>query len=84
MWPIQHVLRKHFKLYLNPEVYMAFRLLCKREGRRRVNRVVEAFMAAALHNPALLQLALHMAEKYTPDIFHEPSKREKLMEKAQK
>ncbi|MEM3153258.1 MAG: hypothetical protein QW629_00915 [Candidatus Bathyarchaeia archaeon] len=84
MWPIQHVQRKHFKLYLNPEVYRAFRLLCRSGGRRRVNRVIEAFMVAALHNPALLQLICNMAGKYAPYIFHEPSEREKLMERARK
>ncbi|MEM2954194.1 MAG: hypothetical protein QXU21_07995 [Candidatus Bathyarchaeia archaeon] len=75
MWPIQRFKRKHFKLYLNPEVY---------KDRRRVNRVIEAFMVAAIHNPALLQLVFNIAEKYAPYIFHEPSEREKLMERAQK
>lgn len=84
MWPIQRFKRKHFKLYLNPEVYKAFRLLCRRKDRRRVNRVIEAFMVAAIHNPALLQLVFNIAEKYAPYIFHEPSEREKLMERAQK
>ncbi|MEM4481071.1 MAG: hypothetical protein QXG58_07565 [Candidatus Bathyarchaeia archaeon] len=84
MWPIQRFQRKHFKLYLNPEVYKAFRLLCRSKGRRRINRVIEAFMVAALHTPALLQLIYNMAEKYAPYIFHEPSKREKQMERGSK
>jgi len=59
--------RKRFRLYLDPIIFQAFRLLCRSQKRRlgtsRANRVLEALMLASLRNPLFLDLAFRLALK---------------------
>jgi len=76
--------RRRFRIYLDPAVYETFRSVCRDRGFRRVNRVLECFMAAASSNPALIILVKHIAEKRNPDIFHEPSDLEEMRERLRR
>jgi hypothetical protein len=57
--------RKRFRIYLDPMVFKAFRLLCRSQKRRlgtsRANRILEALMLASLRNPVFLDLAFRLA-----------------------
>ncbi len=57
--------RKRFSIYLNPQLYTEFRLVCKKMQKKRTNRVLEAFMLAAVKNPNLIKVIYRMLE-YTP------------------
>jgi len=74
------ITRKRFKIYLNPEVYELFRIICKKRGKRRVNRIIEAFMAYCIENPVLIEFIC----KQKPAVFHEPTKKEKRAERIRK
>lgn len=74
--------RKRFLVYLDPNIYGAFRLLCKSRGNRRVNRVIESFMLLCIRNTAWLDLATRLAQEARPDLFHEPTEKEETMRRA--
>jgi hypothetical protein len=69
--------RKRFRLYLDPIIFQAFRLLCRSQKRRlgtsRANRVLEALMLASLRNPLFLDLAFRLALKPKEPEPKEPS-----------
>jgi len=55
--------KKRFKISLNPLVYEAFKLLCKRKGYGHPSIILEAFMKACLKNPSLPKIIAHLTEE---------------------
>jgi len=45
--------RKPFNIWLDPEVYRAFKLLCDASGYKRVNEVVEKIMIKCIESESL-------------------------------
>jgi|GEM_PF-2411436 len=78
------ITRKRFKLYLNPRIYKAFRLLCQQKGEKRVNRIIECFMAACLNNSTIIYLVKNLAREIDPDIFSEPPRSNRKLGKLRK
>jgi hypothetical protein len=71
--------RKRFLIYLNQDVYKAFRQLC-RSKQKRANRLIESFMLTAIENPFWLEYF----SRQHPQVFHEPSEVEEKSERVKR
>ncbi|MCS7386879.1 MAG: hypothetical protein NDF55_09140 [archaeon GB-1867-005] len=62
--------RKFYGMRLNPTVYKAFQLLCRKYGYKRVNRVIEKIMLRCVLNETFLLLILEKSIKAEAESQH--------------
>lgn len=55
--------KKRIKITVDPLIYNAFKLLCKKRGYGHPSNVLEAFMRSCLRNEFMIRLVLHLEVK---------------------